>query len=136
MTLSDGYDYRICVDISINALIQAKINIERAGKKGIFVCGDITNIPISDNSCDTVLSQHTLYHIPKNDQLTAVKEMYRVAKTGSKIVIIYDWFYHSWFMNITLNFIQLYRIIRHFAGKMYVRLAASLIFIINSKSPS
>jgi ubiquinone/menaquinone biosynthesis C-methylase UbiE/uncharacterized protein YbaR (Trm112 family) len=125
MALSDGYEFRICIDISINALIQAKINIEGAGKRGIFICGDITNIPLIDNSCDTVLSQHTLYHIPKNDQFTAVNEMYRVAKMQSKIVIIYNWFYHSWFMNIALHAIQLYRILRHFAGKIYVRLVNS-----------
>ncbi len=125
MALSNGYDFRICIDISINALIQAKINIERAGKNGIYICGDITNIPIQDNSCDTVLCQHTLYHVPKNDQFTAVTEMYRVAKQESRIVIIYCWFYHSWFMNISLNFIQVYRVLRHFAGKLYVRLFES-----------
>jgi len=125
ISLSDGYNYRICVDISINALIQAKINIDKAGKKGIYICGDITNIPIQDNSIDTVLSQHTLYHIPKNDQKTAVQEMYRVVKPESKIVIIYCWFYHSWFMNLSLNIVQIYRILRHFAGKIYVRLVKS-----------
>lgn len=125
MELSNGYEFRICVDISINALIQAKINIERERKKGIYICGDITNIPIQNNSCDTVLSQHTLYHIPKNDQFTAVNEMYRVAKEESKIIIIYNWFYHSWFMNISLNVVQLYRIIRHFGGKLYVKLFRS-----------
>lgn len=125
LELCNGYEYRICVDISINALIQAKINIKKAGKQGIYICGDITNIPIQDNSVDTVLSQHTLYHIPKNEQKTAVNEMYRVAKFDSKIVIIYSWFYRSWFMNLTLNFIQLYRIIRHFAGKVFVRIFPS-----------
>jgi ubiquinone/menaquinone biosynthesis C-methylase UbiE len=125
VSLSEGYTYRICVDISINALIQAKINIEKAGKKGIYICGDITNIPIQDNSVDTVLSQHTLYHIPKNDQKTAVEEMYRVAKPEAKIVIIYCWFYHSWFMNLSLNIVQIYRILRHFAGKTYVRFVKS-----------
>jgi len=125
MTLCDGYEYRVCVDISINALIQAKINIEKAGKQGIYICGDITNIPIQENSVDTVLSQHTLYHIPKNEQEKAVTEMYRVAKLDSKIVIIYSWFYHSWLMNLSLNFIQIYRILRHFAGKVYVRLFPS-----------
>jgi ubiquinone/menaquinone biosynthesis C-methylase UbiE len=125
MALSNGYEYRICVDISINALIQAKINIERAGKKGIFICGDITNIPIQDYSCDIVLCQHTLYHIPKNDQFTAVNELYRVAKHDSKIVIIYSWFYNSWFMNVSLNIVQLYRILRHYTGKLYVRLFKS-----------
>lgn len=125
LSLSDGFEYRICADISINALIQAKINLEKVGKKGIYLCADITNIPIRDNACDAVLCQHTLYHIPKGDQLTAVNEMYRVAKPNSKIVIIYCWFYNSWFMNISLNVVQLYRIFRHFAGKLYVRLVRS-----------
>ena len=125
MSLSDGYEYRVCIDISINALIQAKANIGKAGKKGIYICGDITNIPLRDNSADTVLSQHTLYHVPKNNQKKAVEEMYRVAKPSSKIVIIYSWFYRSWFMNLTLNLIQIYRILRHFGGKIYVRIAKS-----------
>ena len=125
MALCDGYENRICVDISINALIQAKINMEQAGKQGLYICGDITNIPIQDNSVDTVLSQHTLYHIPKKDQKRAVNEMYRVANNNSTIVIIYSWFYHSWFMNLSLNIIQLYRTLRHFAGKIYVRLFPS-----------
>lgn len=125
MDLSDGYEFRVCVDISMNALVQAKQNIERSGKKGFFICGDITNIPLKDNVCDVVLSQHTLYHIPKADQLTAVNEMYRVAKPDSKIVIIYSWFYHSWFMNISLNIVQLYRILRYFGGKIIVRLIHS-----------
>jgi len=125
MALSDGYEYRVCVDISIKALAEAKANMERAGKKGIFICGDITNIPIKDNACGTVLSQHTLYHVPKRDQLTAVNEMYRVAKASSKIVIIYSWFWHSWFMNLSLHVVQLYRIVRHLAGKLFVRLFKS-----------
>jgi hypothetical protein len=51
--------------------------------------------------------------------------MYRVAKPEAKVVIIYCWFYHSWFMNIALNIIQLYRIARHIAGKLYIRLVKS-----------
>lgn len=125
LSLSDGYDCRICMDVSVNALLQAKQNMEKAGKKGIYICGDITNIPLKDNAIDTVLSQHTLYHIPKNDQRTAVNELYRVALPGSKVVIIYSWFYHSWFMNLSLNVVQIYRIIRHFAGKVYIRIFPS-----------
>jgi len=121
IALSDGYEYRICVDISINALVEAKANLENAGQKGIFICADIMNIPFRDNVCDVVLCQHTLYHIPKKEQKTAVNEMYRVAKNNSKIVIIYCWFYNSWMMNLSLNFVQIYRVVRHYAGKLYVR---------------
>lgn len=125
MSLCDGYDNRICIDISVNALLQARANLMKAGKKGIYICGDITNIPLADNCCDTVLSQHTLYHVPKNDQHKAVTELYRVAAKGARIVIIYSWFYRSSFMNLSLNVVQLYRIARHFAGKWYVKLAKS-----------
>ena len=121
IALSAGYEYRICVDISINALMEAKANLENAGQKGIYICGDITNIPLNECVCDVVLCQHTLYHIPRKEQSTAVNEMYRVAKLGSKIVIVYCWFYNSWMMNFTLNFVQIYRVIRHYAGKLYVR---------------
>lgn len=123
--LSGNYEYRICIDISVNTLIQARFNLERSGKKGIFICGDITNIPLRENVCDAVISQHTLYHIHKDEQKNAVNELYRVAKPGAKIVIVYSWFYHSWMMNITLNVFQLYRIARHVAGKIYVKLFKS-----------
>ncbi|WMJ74263.1 methyltransferase domain-containing protein [Cytophagaceae bacterium ABcell3] len=123
LNLSRGYEYRICIDISINALIQAKHNFQHSAEKGIFICGDITNIPIKSNICNTVLSQHTLYHLPKKDQKTAVEELYRVALDGGgHVVIIYSWFWHGWFMNIALNVVQLYRIARHLAGKLYVKL--------------
>ena len=85
MDLAEGYECRICIDISINALIKAKQNLEKNNKKGIFICGDITNIPLKNDVCDTVLSQHTLYHIPKNEQKVAVNELYRVAKPNSKL---------------------------------------------------
>ncbi len=120
LDLSVDYEKRICIDISLNALIQAKRNLGEA--KGIFICSDITNIPLRSNLCDAVFSQHTLYHVPKNEQAKAVHELYRVAKNGAQIAIVYNWFYHSWLMNITLLPFQIYRILRHFAGKAYVRI--------------
>jgi uncharacterized protein YbaR (Trm112 family) len=64
-------------------------------------------------------------HLIKKEQFNAVNELYRVGIDNSKIVIIYNWFMHSWFMNLSLHFIQLYRIMRHYAGKLYVRLTKS-----------
>jgi len=133
--LSENYEVRICADISVNALIQAKYNYSH--REGIYICADITNIPLKENVCDAVLCQHTLYHIPKNEQKTAVNEMYRVAKPETRIVIVYNWFYHGWFMNLTLFPIQLYRVARHLAGKVYVRLVDSkprLYFFIHNRA--
>jgi ubiquinone/menaquinone biosynthesis C-methylase UbiE len=121
LALSNSFEYRICADISVNALIQARQNYGH--RKGIYLCADITNIPLKENSCDAVLCQHTLYHIPRLEQSNAVNEMYRVVKPDSRLVIVYSMFYRSWFMNLSLLPVQLYRIARHFGGKAWVRLA-------------
>ncbi len=118
--LSSNYTYRICVDISVNALIRAKANY--SPRKGIYICGDITNIPVKESVCDAVLCQHTLYHVPKNEQKNAVEEMHRVLKPGKRMAVVYSLFYHSWFMNISLFPVQVYRIARHFTGKVYARI--------------
>jgi ubiquinone/menaquinone biosynthesis C-methylase UbiE len=60
--------------------MEAKANLENAGQKGIYICGDITNIPVNDNACDVVLCQHTLYHIPRKEQSTAINEIVQSSK--------------------------------------------------------
>jgi len=119
VALSKQYDVRICADISLNALLQARQNYTQ---KGIFLCADITNIPLKANVCDAVLCQHTLYHVPRNEQKIALNEMCRVARSGTRIAIVYSLFYRSWFMNLTLMPLQVYRIVRHIGGKAYTRL--------------
>lgn len=120
MDLSSNYRTRICIDTSFNALLHAKKNW--GNRSGIFICGDITNIPLKDNVMDAVVSQHTLYHIHKDLQSKAVEELYRVAKPNTKVAIVYSWFYHSWLMNLTLFPIQLFIVLKYFASKAYVNL--------------
>ncbi len=97
---SAHFDKRICVDISIRALKEARRNIGE--DKGIFINGDFTNLPLRDEICDNSMSIHTLYHVPKELQGTAVRELIRVTKPGSNIIILYNWAWHSWLMNVLL----------------------------------
>jgi hypothetical protein len=120
--LAEGFEYRVCVDQSLNALLQAKQNLHQYGQNGIFICGDLVSLPLKTGIADAVLCQHALFHVPASYQLKALQELVRVAATGKKIAIVYDWFYHSWFMNLALGPYQLYRIFRHYAGKIYARL--------------
>lgn len=120
--LAEGYEYRICIDISVNALLEAQYNLKKENQKGIFICADMLSLPLKENVCDAVVCHHALFHVQKDLQLTALKEMCRIAKMDTTIAIVYDWFYHSLLMNITLGPIQIYRILRHYAGKMYVRI--------------
>lgn len=117
LELSYGYETRICIDISYNALIEAKKNYKR---NGVFICGDICKIPVKENVMDAVVSHHTLYHVPKNLQENAFNELYRVTKPdGGTCVVVYNWFYYSLFMNLTLLPVQIYRVLRYMASRIY-----------------
>lgn len=99
LSYSEGFDTRICVDISISALKEARRKI---GKKGTYILADITNLPFKDSSVDAVLSLHTIYHVPANEQNIAFREIYRVLKPGASAVVAYSWGEHSLLMNLAL----------------------------------
>ena len=96
---SRNYKYRICVDFSFQALSEAK---RKLGEKAICVLCDMTNMPFKSNTIDGFISLNTIYHIPKEEQLTAVNELYRVLAPKGKGVIVYEWFKHSLWMNFWL----------------------------------
>lgn len=85
---SSKYEFRICVDFSMLALKEAK---EKLGDKGIYILADITNIPIVENCIDTVISLHTVYHVPQYEQSKACSELYRVLKPNGSALIVYTW---------------------------------------------
>ena len=78
---SEGYDIRVCADISIRALREARA---RLGDRGVYVLCDITRIPIRDDSVDGFVSLHTIYHVEAGEQLTAFSELVRVLKPGRR----------------------------------------------------
>jgi ubiquinone/menaquinone biosynthesis C-methylase UbiE/uncharacterized protein YbaR (Trm112 family) len=88
LSYSDGYDYRICIDISFLALKEAQ---KKLGDKGIYILGDITNIPLQDNTVDGAVSLHVIYHIPKDEQISALREIHRVLNPGSSAAVVYSW---------------------------------------------
>lgn len=92
---SDGYDYRICADISVLALREAR---KKLGSKGIYLLCDITNIPLLDGCMDGFMSLHTIYHVPAQEQQRAFEELHRVLKPGQKGVVVYSWGKHAGFM--------------------------------------
>ncbi len=97
---SDNFEKRICVDLTFRALVEARHNVGE--EKGIFIQGDISKLPLIDGLCDNAVSIHTLYHVPQELQEAAVKELLRVTKPGSNVVILYNWAWHSWLMNVLL----------------------------------
>lgn len=96
---SEHYDYRVCVDLSYQALSEVK---RKLGPKAICVLCDMTNMPFRDGSMDGFISLNTIYHIPKDEQATAIRELYRLLAPKGKGVVVYDWYKHSPWMNVSL----------------------------------
>lgn len=87
---SRQYRTRICVDFSIRALREARAQI---GDHGLFILGDITRLPLATDAIDAVMSLHTIYHLPPEEQVKACDELMRVARPGAPVLVVYVWRY-------------------------------------------
>jgi ubiquinone/menaquinone biosynthesis C-methylase UbiE len=93
LTYSANFERRICCDVSYEALKAAE---SRLGDKGIYIQGDITNLPLKDGAIDGFVSLHTVYHVPAEKQVLAFHELERVTRNGGGGIVVYSWDRHSW----------------------------------------
>jgi len=107
---SENFEYRICVDMSFKGLRECK---KKLGKKAICVLCDMTNMPFKDEAIDGFISLNTIYHIPESEQVKAIAELHRLLIKGGKGVIVYDWYKHSMWMNISLLPFRAIEFFRH-----------------------
>jgi len=89
---SRGYDFHVCVDLTISALLGAR---EKLGGRGLYANADGTRLPFRESVFDDVLCSHTLYHMPKAEQGRALGEFHRVLKPGRRLVVFYNVGRHS-----------------------------------------
>jgi SAM-dependent methyltransferase len=85
---SKGYQYRVCADISILALREAR---KRIGTHGLYVVCDVANLPFTSNSFSGEVSLHTIHHLPPDEHLRAYQELHRTLSTNGKAVIVNGW---------------------------------------------
>ncbi|MCD4672593.1 MAG: class I SAM-dependent methyltransferase [Anaerolineaceae bacterium] len=88
LTYSEGYQYRVCVDLSIVALQEAA---KRTGDHGLFVVADVANLPFTEDVFDGVVSLHTIHHVPGPEKGKAYRELYRVMLPDSRGVVVNGW---------------------------------------------
>jgi len=88
LTYSETYQKRVCLDISIVALKDAR---QRIGEKGLFVVGDVAALPFKKDAFDGIVSLHTLHHLPLEDQGRAYADLYRVLAPGRSMVVVNGW---------------------------------------------
>jgi SAM-dependent methyltransferase len=85
---SRGYKRRVCADISIVAVQEAR---RRIGEHGLFVVADIANLPFQSDIFDGVVSLHTIHHLPATEHQRAFQELYRVLAGKSTAVVVNGW---------------------------------------------
>ena len=88
LTYSENYHARVCMDISIVALKEAR---KRLGDHGRYVVGDIAHLPFAEDTFDGIVSLHTIHHVPMEDKLPAYEELYRTLTPGNSMVIVNGW---------------------------------------------
>jgi ubiquinone/menaquinone biosynthesis C-methylase UbiE len=88
LTYSAGYRFRVCADLSITALREART---RLGAGGLYVIADIANLPFKSEVFDGVVSMHAIHHLALSEHRRAYVEFNRVLKAGREAVIINGW---------------------------------------------
>lgn len=88
LTYQEGYQYRVCLDISIVALQEAQ---KRIGERGLFVVADVANLPFKEDSFDGIVSLHTLHHLAITEQKKAYKDLLRVLAPKRTAVLVNGW---------------------------------------------
>jgi len=89
LTYSKEYQYRVCLDISIIALKEARGRIRSS--HGLFVVADVANLPFRDQIFDGIVSLHTLHHLTVSDHISAYENLKRVLKKNRTAVIVNGW---------------------------------------------
>jgi SAM-dependent methyltransferase len=85
---SRDYQFRVCADISIVALQEAR---KRIGEYGLFVVADIANLPFKPGVFYGVVSLHTIHHLPVEEHVRAYEELYRLLAPECTGVIVNGW---------------------------------------------
>jgi SAM-dependent methyltransferase len=107
LTFSEGYRFRVCLDISITALKEARARLK---DRGLYVVADIANLPFKSDVFDGEVSMHTIHHLPMSEHRKAYLELLRVLKPGKSMAIVNGWDNPS-LMQLVQPLIQLGRLV-------------------------
>jgi ubiquinone/menaquinone biosynthesis C-methylase UbiE len=84
---SRNFSKRYCVDLSEKALSDAR---EKIGDHGEFLAGSFFDMDLPENFFDCTISLHTIYHMDKDKQETAVRKLVRLTKPEHPVIIVYS----------------------------------------------
>jgi ubiquinone/menaquinone biosynthesis C-methylase UbiE len=87
LEFSKSFRKRYCVDLSEKALNGAR---EKIGTHGEYFHGNFLDMDFENNFFDCAISLHTIYHIDKDLQETAVRKLLAVTRVGAPVIIVYS----------------------------------------------
>ncbi len=102
---SQDYERRVCVDISMTALREARSKLQ---ERGLYVVADIACLPFSPDAFDGAVSMHAIHHLPLSEHRQAYTELGRVLKPGRAAVVVNGW-HNPLLMRLAEPFIRLGR---------------------------
>jgi SAM-dependent methyltransferase len=105
LAYSENYRYRVCADISITALKEAR---QRLGTQGLYVVADIADLPFKNDVFDGCVSLHAIHHLPLSEHRVAYLELTRVLKPTHQAVVVNGW-HNPLLMRLAEPFIQIGR---------------------------
>lgn len=85
---SEGYKRRVCFDLSIVALQEAR---KKLGDQGFYVVGDIAHLPFKEEIFDGIVSLHTIHHLPMQEKEACYLGLYRCLKPDRSLVTVDGW---------------------------------------------
>ena len=85
---SRGYKHRVCADISLVALQEAR---KRIREHGLYVSCDIAHLPFKADTFEGMVSLHTIHHLPREQHIQAYQELHRTLARAGKGVIVNGW---------------------------------------------
>jgi SAM-dependent methyltransferase len=88
LTYSAGYRFRVCADISIKALTEARSKLQ---DKGLYTVADIAALPFKTDVFDGIVSIHAIHHLPLAQHRRAYLEIQRALKTGRSAAVVNGW---------------------------------------------
>jgi ubiquinone/menaquinone biosynthesis C-methylase UbiE len=90
---SKGYQARVCADISIVALREARQRIgdRQVGGHGLFVVADVASLPFRADIFEGLMALHTIHHLPIEEHRAAYGELYRVMAANTSAVVVNGW---------------------------------------------
>ena len=112
---SAGFTYRVCLDLSLRALIEAR---ERLGARGLYVLGDVARLPFREGCFAALVSMHTIHHLPPAEHESAFRGLYRSLQPGGRAVVVHSWGARSGLMRLAAPLVLLSSALRRAARRL------------------